>query len=370
MRPAFSSTKSAAAFALLLLLLLLSPVLARKEILPPREEAYSRQGWGSGPYPWIENQIFQETNAIDIAFVGSSHIFNDINTPDVQAKLSARLGRPAVVRTIAWGGAGYDSLYFIARDLLAHRRVKMLVFYDENPIPGVRHNQTPAWFRFGEDGGLLTGLPLREQGLFYFAAIIGTPRNLLSLVRPNLPAPLITGQKNYWEIVADGPNPVVQLGSLSYRRGFGLKPPADATPFVEFKPATGATSADAAVFSETTKVNFEFSSTPLPDWQIHFAKKLAELFQQYRVQPVMLHLPVLAEAHASVMAERADWPAIFGSHFKLLGVAPGKLFGGLSDDEVHKLYGDPVHFNRNGQEYFTPLITPVLIQLYEACQHP
>jgi hypothetical protein len=39
MRPAFSSTKQAAAFALLLLVLLLSPALAGRKFLPSREQA-------------------------------------------------------------------------------------------------------------------------------------------------------------------------------------------------------------------------------------------------------------------------------------------------------------------------------------------
>jgi hypothetical protein len=51
MRPAFSSTKQAAAFALLLLFVLLSPVLAGKRWLPPRECSYAVQGWDNGPYP-------------------------------------------------------------------------------------------------------------------------------------------------------------------------------------------------------------------------------------------------------------------------------------------------------------------------------
>src|SRR5580698_10906557 len=149
MRPAFSSTKQAAAFALLLLVTLLSPVLAGKRFLPPREQAYASQSWGSGPYPWIENQIFQETNDIDIVFIGSSHILHAVDTPYVQAKLSGKIGRQAVVRTLGWGGAGYDALYFFTRDLLAHRKVRMLVFYDENPAPGFRYPQISGWFRFG-----------------------------------------------------------------------------------------------------------------------------------------------------------------------------------------------------------------------------
>jgi hypothetical protein len=364
MRPAFSSTKQAAAFALLLFLLLLSPMLVGKNLLPPREQSYSSQAWGNGPYPWIRNQIFEETNAIDIAFMGSSHIFNAINTPQVQAELSKKLGRPAVVRTIAWGGSGYDGLYFIAQDLLAHRRVKMIVFYDENPGGG-RNAAEISWFRWADNSAALTGQNLREQSLFYFAAIVGMPRNLLCLVRPNLPAPFVTDKKNYWETAANSPNPALQLGCLSVRKGFAPSALAAAAPFEPFQPQTGARPADAIVFSPATATNFAFASEPLPAWQLHFAHKVAGLFQENQVQAVMLHLPVLAEAHAAVMQQRADWPAVFGNGFELLGIPPAKLFSGLTDGEILKLYADPVHFNQNGQRYFTTLVTPALFQIYE-----
>jgi len=41
MHPAFSSTKSMAAFALLLLVMLLLPVMIGRSLLPPRAESYS-----------------------------------------------------------------------------------------------------------------------------------------------------------------------------------------------------------------------------------------------------------------------------------------------------------------------------------------
>ena len=370
MRPAFTSTKAAAAFALLLLVVLLSPVLAGKKFLPPREEAYSRLAWGSGPYPWIQDQIFHETNDIDIVFIGSSHIFNDVNTPYVQAELSQQLGRPAVVRTLAWGGAGYDGLYFIARDLLAHRRVKLLVFYDEAPAaPGQRYSQTPALFRFGEDARLLAGLDLPNLGLFYGAAIIGMPRNLLSRVRPNLPAPLITDQKNYWEIIADGPNPVTRLGCLSSRLGFAPDVLTTPAPFEPFAPATGAGPADALVFSPATKTNFTFATAPLPAWEIHFARQFAALAHAHGIPTVMLYLPVLAEARVPGIPERTFWLELL-PETTLLGIPPAKFFGPLTDAELRKIYADPVHFNQNGQDYFTRLITPALMDLYETAAKP
>ena len=369
MRPAFSSARSAAAFALVLLALLALPVVMGKNLLPPREEAYSRQGWGSGPYPWIESQIYHETNAIDLLFIGSSHIFNALDTPLVQAELSARLGRPAVVRTIAWGGAGYDALYFITRDLLAQRQVRLLVFYDENPSPGNRHNQTPAWFRFHPDAGLLPGLSVREQGLFYCAAVIGMPRNLLSLIRPNLPAPLVTDRPNYWTLVANAPNPATRLGCLSMQKGFAPDLLAVAAPFEPFRPETGARPADAVVYGPDTKTDFEFSTAPLPAWQAHFARRIAALLQAHGVRPVMLYLPALAEARSPFIPERAGWPELLPA-VTLLGIPPAKMFGSLSDAELLRLYADRYHFNQNGQDYFTRLITPALFQLYDTTGQP
>ena len=93
MRPAFSSIAQAAAFIALLMVLLLAPLVIGKNLLPPREQIYASKSWGSGPYPWIQNQIFQETNAIDIAFMGSSHILHAVDTPYVQAELGKQLGR-------------------------------------------------------------------------------------------------------------------------------------------------------------------------------------------------------------------------------------------------------------------------------------
>jgi hypothetical protein len=367
MRPAFSSTKQASAFALLLFVLLLSPVLAGKKFLPPREQAYAVLGWGRGPFPWIRNQIFEETNDIDIAILGSSHILQAVNTPYLQAKLSEKLGRPAVVRTIAWGGAGYDALFFIAQDLLAHRKVKLLVFYDENPAAGQRNPAAPAWFRLGDNASALAGLPPADQGVFYFAAIIGLPRDLLEWVRPNLPAPLVSNPPNYWESHYGSASIVKLLGATRSELGFNYDRLSDNfSAFTPFTPRTGATAADVEIYSPAEKSDFEFAKTPLPAWQAHFARKLAELAQTNGCKLVMLHIPVLADAPLTALRERAFWPDIFGRDFRLLGIPPAKLFTGLTDEELHWLFTNSGHFNENGMDYFTRLITPALLQIYEA----
>ena len=82
----------------------------------------------------------------------------------------------------------------------------------------------------------------------------------------------------------------------------------------------------------------------------------------------MLSLPVLAETRSPVIVERTFWPEIFDGT-PLLGIPPVKLFGQMTDADLLKIYADVWHFNQNGQAYFTPLITPALIQLYENQWH-
>jgi len=365
MQPAFSSTKQAAAFALLLLVILLSPVLAGKRFLASREQAYATLGWNNGAYPWVYNQIFRETNAIDIAIVGSSRIWQAINTPYLQQKLSDKLHRPAVVRTLAWGGAGYDALFFVTRDLLAHRQVHMLVIYDETAGSRSQNPAAPVWFRFGDDAAVLPGLSLPEQGLLYFAAVVGMPRNLLSLFRQNLPAPLDTDQTNYWTLANNTPNPAMQLGCLALRLGFSPDSLTPRLPFEPFAPASTAQPTDAVIYATATQSDFNFATTPLPAWEANFARRLATLLREHGVQPVMLYLPVLAEARSPVISERVFWPKAFQTEVAMVGIPPAKLFGPMTDTELPKIYADRWHFNQNGQAYFTPLITPTLIKLYE-----
>ena len=133
MSPAFSSNRQAAAFALLLLIILLLPCVLGKNQLPPREQVYSAIPWSFGAFPYLHDQIFEEKGDIDIAFMGSSSTWWAIDTPYVESQLSKALGRKAVVRSLCWNWPGFDSFYFITKDLLQRRKVKVIVFCDLSP---------------------------------------------------------------------------------------------------------------------------------------------------------------------------------------------------------------------------------------------
>ena len=368
MRPAFSSTKQAAAFALLLLAILFLPVVMGKNLLPPREEIYTFQGNGIGPWPWIRQQIYEETNDIDIAFIGSSRLLHDIDTPYVQAKLSQQLGRQAVVRSICWGGAGYEMLYLIAGDLLEHRRVKMIVFYDEDGEK-FRNPSIPLFFRWGDNSESLNGLPSKDRMVFYFAALIEIPRNLLALTRPEIPADVFSAQPNNFETTDLAPDPATRLGSVSARRGFNPDF-ATASPFQPHAPYANGAAANVSVYSESEKNKWSFEKKTLPAWQTHFARKFTALAQDHGCKLVMLHIPILDEKRSPRILEREFWPSFLNSNLTMMGIPETTLFAGLTDNEIESLYFDPNHFNQNGQEFLAPIITPTLILLYETIKNP
>ena len=364
MRPAFSTTRSAGALALLLLVLLALPVVVRNNWLPPREQSYAALGWGSGPYPWIQNQVFQEKSDIDILLIGSSHILHCLDARWVEGELSRKLGRPAVVRVIGWGGAGYEAPYFIIRDLLENRKVHLLVFYNESNIPKVKNDKSPEWFRFSDGKKTLHGLPLTEKAYFYFAALVGMPRNLLALLRSNLPAELHGAKPNFWEEHYASKNLADNLGSTASELGYDAKADVNhAVPFVPYAPKTTASPGDAVVYSESTKDKFQFSPEPLWPLQVHFAKLFISKARENGCRLVMLHIPTVKDSRTPKIEERAFWlenPDIF-----LLGVPPAKMFDGLTDDQVCNLFFNTEHLNKNGQAYFTSLIGPKLLELYD-----
>jgi len=242
--------------------------------------------------------------------------------------------------------------------------VRMLVLDDVYAEKDEPHSLAPHWFRYGDNWPDVAPLSASQKAAYYLAAVAGMPRTLFNLVRPNLPAEFNPDKKTYWEIHSHELNPVSSLGAGIAQMGFRSNPQAEPEPFVPFTPQTGAQPADVCVYSTTNQSRFIFPSGPPPPMQTHFLRKFLALAKAHDCQVVMLHLPTFAERQSAVIATSARWPDVLPPDVALLGIPPAKLFQGLAETDVRKLYSDSVHFNQNGQEYFTKLILPTLLQLY------
>jgi hypothetical protein len=358
MKPAFSSGRQAAAWALLLATLLALPCLLAKTGWLRRDEVYPSIPARFGPFAWIQQAIYTDAGDVDLAFVGSSKIWNGIDTPYVEKAFSERLGRQARVITLGWPWAGFDEVYFIARDLLDRHHVRTLVVYDDSSNEDMPQTTSFRVFRIGENSEALRGLPLLAQVRLYGGAVLAAPRQLLSVLRPAV-GPTVSVASD-WTSAFQAPPTAERLGSLRARLS-GARSPH----FIQLSPAVQASPADALIYGDETRASFKFMGPALAPYQLHFARKLAQLCRDRGTQLVVLHVPTFTERDEAEVRERVLWPDILGRDVKLVGIPPARMFAAMSRTDVEALFYEGVHLNRNGQDVFTPLITPSLLKLYD-----
>lgn len=362
MSPSFSSPREAGGFALLLAIILLLPVAIRSSSLPPRETIYASAPERLGPYLFLEQQIFKEKGDLDFVFMGSSHMWTAIDTQYVQKELGKKIGREAAVLSLGWPYPGFDAVFFVLQDLLQNRKVHTLVIYEECRSGIMPHPSASRWFRFGDCAGDISGLPFRVQAGFYADSVRGMSRNLLSLVRTDMPVDGNPG-RTYWEKKYNAENLTSRFGSIAAHLGFEHNPD-----FAPYTPQNSTRPSDVCVYPSTNPSLFRFVSADL-SYQDSFAKKIVSLARNKGVQVIVLHLPEINELDSPVIQERDFWPKTFSSEVTLMGIPPAKLFEGLKREEILNLFFDPGHMNKNGQEYFTKLITPCLLQTYAPIQN-
>jgi len=318
-----------------------------------------------GSAAWIARQIFENERDADIVFMGSSHMLTAVRTRYVKEEFSRRLGREAEAFTLAWPRGGFDVLSVIVEDLLAHRRVRTLVIYDEG-YDEVPHLLAPRWISLGPNGDLLRGVPFGQAVGLYGSAVLGLPRHLLSLLRPDRLEDPTSPAPDYWTNAYQAPNLASELGALRARIGFAARPGfLPIVPIVPFVADGSATPADVFVYGPETREQFEFGGPPTGPYQLHFARRVAELCRAHGTKLVVLHTPTLRERGATRIIERDFWPGELGADVALLGIAPARLLAGIEPSKVELLFYEVDHVNQNGQDLFTRLITPALFSIYD-----
>lgn len=345
MDPPFATRWQAVCFLLLLVILLVLPILVARFRLVSKSDVYSGVTTRHGSFTYLQQQIFSERSELDIVFVGSSLIWAGIDTPYVQRELSKKLGREARVVTLATNWRGEDLTYTVLSDLLAHRKVRMVVL--TMPLPyqtqSAPHHQAFRWWLYGENEAELRRLPLRDRVAIYGEQVLGAPRHLLSAIRPNrvVVAPQDT-----------------RLGALQEESGF------QGAPFVRRTYQAPPPDTRGVIYSPETRDHFQFTGQALSQYQGEFLSSTFTLLSKYQTRILILHVPTSQERHSAVVTERMFWPAVLGQDVPILGVPPAALFAGMSDAEIDQFFYDE-HLNINGSELFTRTVTPAILEVYE-----
>jgi hypothetical protein len=346
MPPAFATNRRAVGFASLLLLTLTTPLLLFWVGLPPRSELYKGISHLAGPFVFLRYQIFENPDDVDILFLGNSLLRVAIDEPYVHEQLGESLGREAKTLVCGFSWQGYDLQYYVLRDFLTRRKVKMLVLAMPTPQQNSDrpHVQLYRVVRYGDDPAALKGLSLRAKAAVYADFVIGGPRQLLNLFRPNLIR-----------------NETITVRSLdtpeSREKGY------NGEPFTRQIQRPPTVPVDTMIYSAQSNDFFHFDGQPVNAYQLHFIKLIGGLAMEHAVPVVLLHVPLASERGQTVVRERMDWTKILGHGVRIVGVPSGALFRGVPDSEFYRFYEDE-HLNRNGQELFTHVITPALVELY------
>jgi hypothetical protein len=345
--PAFVSKRQQIWFLALLVCILILPQVITWSGTVSRRNSYEIMPENQGAYSFVMKEVFDNTEDIDILFLGSSILFNGVDTPQVQKELSLKLGRPARVVTFGHYFNSIDILHMQVRDLLERKRVRLVVM----SIPRMPYNDGPSttahrFFRYSDDKETFDELPFKYQAVLYSSAILRTPQDLLTLVRPNGSTPSDFAQ---------------DLGADKSALGMGRDP----LTFERYAPASPQINYSDLIYSDDSREKFRFTGDPIPFYQnVHFDKLIDQL-RQHHTSVMMLNIPQYSERHSDKIVERDDWAKRFQMDIPLVGVPPATLFAGLNEEEIEKLHFDEEHLNLNGNEFFTRTVLPAILMVYE-----
>jgi hypothetical protein len=360
MHPAFSSTRAAAGFGLLLALSIALPLLLGLMDLPTREQAFSSLPTAAGPVGMMKQLIFEDTGRADVVFVGSSLIGTDVQAERLACLLSRQTGHRMRVDILELNWYGADQQYFMLKDYLSrHPPPKLVVLH----IPQVRayenrpHPQAYRWLRYGDLPELPGGFPLLSKLQLYGEMVLGGPRQLLSVIRPNLigrededpPEPSRTGTSA--ETSSDA-----AAGAVRRCGGSWASVPEAAL--------ETATSPLFQVVKPSLLSDYRFAIGPYP---LFFMKRMADLVSSRGAALVLIHLPLGRDPVSSTVQEIVPWDTLFGPDIKIIAVPKDRLFEGLDPGKFYRP-GDN-HMNPSGGERFTTSIAPSVATAYLAASN-
>jgi hypothetical protein len=334
MRPAFRTRQDALFWSLLLLTLLALPLLIDGIGLAPRVEAYKTVGTNAGTIGGVIRDIYGPQTNGDIVFLGSSLVEAGIDREMVSREF------PGNVAVLALNWPGLDLQYFLLRDYLERRKVRLVVW--NLPEPHSRaydapHIQAYRWIRWGEYQEALAGLPLSYRLSLYGEMVLGAPRQVLSRIRPNLEGSEALNVEP--RQMFSGYNQAAFVRDAIEHPGVAHSLPPESATVTVVGPAPGA-------------------------YQMHFARQIASLARQHGCAVVLLHMPIDAEYGQTTVPELDDWAKQLGGGLKLIGIPSAELFAGLDKTRFLHFYRD-AHLNQNGAEAFTRAILPALREAYE-----
>jgi hypothetical protein len=352
MDASFSSDRTALAFVGAMAGLMALPWVVSQVRGDRRDGLYQQTLSQGGPYEFIENEVLRATGPIDIVAIGPSYLWSGFDAPLVKRALGQVITqREPVVLNLSSNWRGEELYYLLARDLLARRKVSLVVLTMNLPVPSLDepHPMARYWMTVRDAPLLDEQLTPGYRAKLSAQMLTGAPRQLLSLVRDNW-----VGVNRYAATLGSGLFPIGYRGA----------------PFIQFHPPPPVLTAADLIDGQGA---YRFTGNRMLPHEELYVARLARLLEDKQVAVAILHVPGYTgqetPMRSPVLEERRDWRQTFGSRSALVGIPPAVLFRGLSDEQIRRLYYN-YHLNSNGAEFFTRAIAPALVDLHEKQRQP
>lgn len=351
MAPAFRDRRDAIGFLAFLVVLLALPILLSWVGLPSRKQVWSGVPTALGPVGDLVHTLYEEKEDADVLFLGTSPLRAGLLPGEAERYFSAKLGRPARIRTLAMWWQSLDLQYVMLDEYLRSHRPKLIVF----ELPAAKsatsapHRQLFRWLRYGEYGDELAGLPPRDRTAIYAEQVLGGPRQALNLLRPNLLGPDERSAK------------ATEASSSRFRRaGYGGAP---------YVPDTMSVNSLASAATLRSVLAPEISMQPGPagkgEYLLHFFRRIVDLAKSKDVPLVFIAFPEISEFGRSDVPQVVPLADLAGSDAQIVAVPLGALLWGLPPERVPNFFFDDHHLNQNGAKIFGQTVMPAIYKAYE-----
>ena len=327
-----------------LLVLTLAPGITG---FPSREQVYRGADRRENLSGYVYQQLFTETKPVDVAILGSSHVAAGFHARRIQEALSAHLGRTATVVHLPSVFYGTDLHYILLRDLLAHRRVG-LVLYDVDPNPHIPIN--PSLHRI-------------LQAHEHWSAFAGLPQDT---VIPLFALTVLVAPRQYLAALLTRDVPIVEA-TFAKTRGSDWLPDEAVPEELQARLREHPCELDELLHHGRQDEHLRFD-LELPDYQAHFMERIVELVAASQARLILVRIPFRHAAAEEVirLPHRAQsWLERDG--VPLLAVAPARFFASFNEAQIDQLYlpGDNLHFNTGGGYLHTRVTQTALLHAFD-----
>ena len=336
------------AYLVALIVMVISPFFLVEYLPLTRQKMYSslsRTSKGAGDFYYLQREIFQSNDDIDVLFLGQSIVQTAIVPSIVEKAFAAHYQRPFVIRTFAHNWPGEDLLYTLMDDLLSRRKVRHVVInLAQTRTSGLHKGLYELWTRYEGQEHILDSFGFSQRLGYYAVRTFEAPRKLLSLMREDSAIPVKNDEFVKYNQI---------YGNLDVQEGYG------GTDFVartyEIPPIDAATS----LYSNKNKEPYVFDDVIKNG---AFFRKLISLLNSRGVKVIFLNVPSMGrdEKVAFDLSMKTGTPQA-----EFVGVSAQRLFARLNTEELKSLYYNSAHLNINGAYFFTQAILPGLLAAYE-----